>query len=467
MTFDRLGSDAAERDRAYTAMLANISDVIAVIAVINGEGINRFKSPNVLDLFGWSPEELVGKPMLDKVHPDDRSEMQAIFAQLMQNPDGTITGECRYRHGDGHYRWIRFTAANKLADPILQGVLLNYRDITGERRVRERFRTTFEAAPVGMILADDSNTVIEANRAAERMLGYGPGELTGINGREIIHPDDLQAEAIETVTERILERPDPLELENRFRTKSGEYLDVNVRAGPIDLEDQSASHIVQFYDVSRRKRAEQRVQTLLDEKELLLREVHHRIKNDLSLVQSLLSTQARTVTEDAAAALQGAAYRVGVIARVYDRLQGLSSLDDVSISAVVGGLVDELRAGLVPDDVAVRVQVQELNVPARLAVSLGIIVNELITNGVKYAFTTAEKEVTVVVSGDAAGGLLLTVSDTGGGFPADVLSGARLGYGLTITGALVAQHQGTMVLRNDDGGIVEIRVPAAGSSLQR
>lgn len=466
MTFDRFGSDEAGRGHAYSAMLASISDVVAVLSVTDGEAINRFKSANVRKIFGWEASDLVGRPTFDIVHPDDQPGMRSILAELLDKPESVTSGECRYLHADGSYRWIRFTAANKLTDPVLQGILLNYRDITEERQARERFRSTFEVAPVGMILADSSNTIVEANRAAERLLGYGAGELTGMNGRDIIHPEDLDRDPIEAVTGRVLQGIEVLEIENRFRTRSEEYIDVSVRVGRIDLEDQSVTHIVQFYDITRRKEAEQRVQLLLKEKELLLREVHHRIKNDLSLVQSLLSTQAQTVDKVAADALRAAGYRVGVMARVYERFRGLGGLGNVRITDVIGGLVEELRAGLVPEDVTVRNQMDQLILPARLAVSLGIIVNELITNAVKYAFSHGEKEITVHLRVDADDGIHLAVGDTGNGFPADVLTGERVGYGLTIAKALVDQHQGTMALSNAGGGIVEIFIPAAGSSAE-
>ncbi|MFW5828228.1 MAG: PAS domain S-box protein, partial [Alkalispirochaeta sp.] len=390
MAFDRLDSDATARDRAYTAMLAHISDVIAVL---DQEGIVRFKSANVREIFGWDPEKLVGRSAFANVHPDDVEHIRQRFFALLQEPEQVISGECRYLHADGTYRWMRFSAANKLDEPILQGILLNYRDITEERRVQERFRVTFEYAPVGMFLVDDQNRIVVANRAAEELLGYEEGSLIGMNGRDLIHPDDLEREPIEEVTEQVLSQQTPWETDNKFRTKSGAYIDVHVRVGGISLEDRSASHIVQFYDITRRVQAEERVKALLEEKELLLREVHHRIKNDLSLVYSLLSTQAQTVGKEAAAALQEAGSRVGVMARVYDRLQEVKGFTEVDVSTVIGGLVEDLRRSVVPDGISIRTDVPSISVPSRLGVSLGIIANELIANAVKYAFppqTTGE-----------------------------------------------------------------------------
>ncbi|MFW5695256.1 MAG: sensor histidine kinase [Alkalispirochaeta sp.] len=461
MAFSRFDADVTARDRAYAAMLANISDVIAII---DHQGLIRFKSENVREIFGWQSEELVGQPAFENVHPDDRHHIQQRFTSLLDTPKTVMTDECRYRHADGTYRWIRYSAVNKLEDPMLRGILLNYRDITEERRTQERFRVTFEDAPVGMFLADDENRIVEANRAAEELLGYGAGELTGLRGHDLIHPDDLARVPMESVMEQVHSNRATIEIDNKFRTKRGAYIDVHVRVGRIDLEDRSASHIVQFYDITRRTRAEQRVQALLEEKDVLLQEVHHRIKNDLSLVHALLSTQARTVGPEAAQALQEAGSRVGVMARVYQRLQNTVGLTDVALPSVIGGLVEDLKRGFVPETIAIRSDIEPVSIPARLGVSLGIVANELITNAVKYAFVPDQQPQEIVVvgrRGEADGSLELVVRDTGTGFSDDVLSGEQSGYGLMIARALVAQHHGTIALENDGGGVVKITVSTA------
>ncbi|MFO7601742.1 MAG: PAS domain S-box protein, partial [Candidatus Desulfacyla sp.] len=138
--------DITERQRAEDAvrkqevmhgkMLANIGDVIVII---DQEGINRYKSPNIEKLFGWKPEEVVGENTWDNVHPDDIKSTQKFFEKMMHTPDAVGTIECRYRCKDGTYKWIEFTGSNLLDDPDLQGILGNYKDIT-ERKQAEIYR---------------------------------------------------------------------------------------------------------------------------------------------------------------------------------------------------------------------------------------------------------------------------------------------------------------------------------------
>jgi two-component system, sensor histidine kinase and response regulator len=142
-----LRNSVMERERTTVAlqtlhakhekMIANIGDVIVII---DSDGINRFKSANVGKQFGWSPEELIGKPLLDTVHPYDLEAVQAFIDSLMETPNSINTIECRYRSKDGSYKWIEFTGINLLHDPDIQGILGNYHDIT-ERKQAEAAAT--------------------------------------------------------------------------------------------------------------------------------------------------------------------------------------------------------------------------------------------------------------------------------------------------------------------------------------
>jgi PAS domain S-box-containing protein len=115
-------------------MIANIGDVIVII---DQDGINRYKSPNVEKWFGWKPEELVGANAFDNVHPDDLAAAQEFVGKLMQSPNATGTTEWRYRCKNGTYKWIEITLINLLDDPDILGVLGNYQDITESKQIEE------------------------------------------------------------------------------------------------------------------------------------------------------------------------------------------------------------------------------------------------------------------------------------------------------------------------------------------
>jgi PAS domain S-box-containing protein len=143
--------DISERKKAEQAlreneakqgkMVANIGDVIVII---DKNGINQYKSPNIERWFGWTPEDVIGKPALDNVHPDDVDAAGKFITSLMTTPDAIGTTECRYRCKDGSYKWIEFTGFNLMNDPDIQGLLGNYQDIS-ERKHAEEEKAKLEA----------------------------------------------------------------------------------------------------------------------------------------------------------------------------------------------------------------------------------------------------------------------------------------------------------------------------------
>lgn len=123
----------------HSSMIANIGDVIAII---RADGIVTYKSPNIEKWFGWKPEDLVDAPAWSTVHPDDLRRIQKAFSSLLKKENASKTLEYRYKCKDGTYTWIQLTAVNRISDPAINGVLLNYHDITerkkAEQLVRER-----------------------------------------------------------------------------------------------------------------------------------------------------------------------------------------------------------------------------------------------------------------------------------------------------------------------------------------
>ena len=120
-----------ENEKRLASMIANISDVIAIV---DENGVNRYKSPNVENWFGWKPEELVGKNTFENIHPDDSMFVQKAFKDLIGKPDVTQTLECRYLCKNEDYKWIELTAVNRFNDTTINGILINYHDISTRKK---------------------------------------------------------------------------------------------------------------------------------------------------------------------------------------------------------------------------------------------------------------------------------------------------------------------------------------------
>jgi len=126
-----------QSEERHKEMIAGISDVIAIMAV---DGTLRYKSPNIERHFGWLPEDLVGTNGWETVHPDDLERIQGEFLALLDEHDSVVTVEYRYKCKDGGYKTIELTATNLTNSPLIDGVLMNYHDITERKQAEDEIQ---------------------------------------------------------------------------------------------------------------------------------------------------------------------------------------------------------------------------------------------------------------------------------------------------------------------------------------
>ena len=186
VTEQKMAEEALHRSEAKQAkMVANIGDVIVII---DKDGINRYKSPNIKKWFGWDPEEVISESTWKNVHPDDVEQAKAFMGCLMTDPGAKDSTQCRYKCKDGSYKWIEFTGINLLHDPDIQGLLGNYHDIT-ERKIAEeklliseqRYRMLFERSIDAIFIVDTkTGKYLDANKAAEILTGKSLEELKSL-----------------------------------------------------------------------------------------------------------------------------------------------------------------------------------------------------------------------------------------------------------------------------------------------
>ncbi len=202
-----------------------------------------------------------------------------------------------------------------------------------------------------------------------------------------------------------------------------------------------------------RLRAEARVNSLLREKELLLREVHHRVKNNMNTMASLLSLQSDMVKEPAAAsALKDAERRLRSMEVLYDRLYRSVNVKEMSIRDYLPPLVNDIVRSF-PDRarIEVELQVADFMMDPKALSALGIIMNELITNSMKHAFTGRDSGRISVSAAERKRSVRITVQDDGIGIPRSVEMESSGGFGLHLVQMLMKQTDGTVRLDRGRG----------------
>lgn len=343
------------------------------------------------------------------------------------------------------------------------------------RAEREKFSKAFQASPVAICLTRQADgTVLEVNEAFQRISGFSAEEAIGKSTLELeIWRDPAErASLVEELarTGRVVPR------EASLGVKSGGRITGILGAERIRVDGEWLM-ISSFSDITERKRMEDEVRALLAEKELLLKEVHHRVRNNLNTVNALLAYEgtAPDTPPRAAAVLEEAAERVRSMSLLYDRLYGLERYDSLSLEDFLGPLAREVMASFPRGgEVELEVRLDQRRIPAAVLAPLGLIVNELLTNAMKYAFPAGRKGRIRLAAGGAGPRMRLEVGDDGIGARAAAAGRPREdggagtcpgGFGLELVSILAGQLGGRLSVE-EAGGMryaIEFDLPETGS----
>ncbi len=206
-------------------------------------------------------------------------------------------------------------------------------------------------------------------------------------------------------------------------------------------------------DITERRQAEDRIRALLEEKELVLKEVHHRIKNNLGVISSMLTLQANEPSgQSAPSILSDAAGRVRSMMLLYDKLYLSGNFDDVNVNKFLPNLLYEIVA-IFPSGKAITTELQigDFLLGAKIMTALGIIINEMITNSMKYAFRDYKQGIIRLKAEKTGDTVTITYSDNGVGLPQSVDLDKSDGFGMQLMRLLTAQIDGNIRLERDCG----------------
>lgn len=202
------------------------------------------------------------------------------------------------------------------------------------------------------------------------------------------------------------------------------------------------------------------IEKALTEKDILLREIHHRVKNNLQLVSSLLTMQGRSIDDETAQqAINEGKTRVRSMALIHQDLYNRENLTEISVKNYVEKLTKELFSTYRVDaqKVSLDLQVEDMDLDVDTLVPLGLIINELITNSLKYAWPNGREGSIKVSLKDESGNLVLSIADDGIGYdPTNVRTGS---FGSTLISALTSQLEGNLSIETNGGTKVVLKIP--------
>jgi PAS domain S-box-containing protein len=323
----------------------------------------------------------------------------------------------------------------------------------------QRWRSVAQTAADAIIILDSQERITSWNDAAQSMYGYTAQEVMGRPAAALLSPGQrtLLPEMRESMHRRYLESGSVPQFTLESIRKDGSRFPAELTVSIWESNGETCYTCI-LRDVSARHQIETRLRTSLAEKEVMLKEIHHRVKNNLQIISSLFSLHSSSLADETASTLlTESRMRVRSMALIHEKLYQSSDLSRIDFAEYIHGLTRYLiPAYEAADHVTFRIQADEVQLSLDCAVPCGLIINELVTNALKHAFPDGRPG-TVEVSACAEGDRLrLVVADDGVGLPAveEVLKGDTLG--IRLVHSLVSQLDGCLTLSGESGTRCEI-----------
>jgi len=450
------------------ALFEHLPTGVAVYEVVDDGADFVYKAFNAAaeTITGIASETAIGARLLQLFPQFAATEIPAVYRRVWRT--GVAAYVPPFRFNDGRRtHWREYRIARLPSGEIIS--LLDDVDDRMEaqealKTSEERFTLAVEASTDGIWDWDIPTDQGYYSPGYYSMLGYKNQEFPWDYHVwvDMMHPDDRD-HAVSVNFDCIEGRIEQFQLEFRMRHKDGSWRWILGRGKAVarDAEGRALRLAGTPTDITERKAAEQRVAALLKEKDLILREVHHRIKNNLATVRSLLSLQADNLQDTVCSdALREAAGRVYSMALLYNKLFTTDNYDTVSLADYIPDLAPRIIADF-PGSERIRLdlRVADIVLGAKPLVNLGIILNELLTNAMKYAFVGRDAGTILVEIAALDGKIRCVVADDGVGLDLSAATKQQTGFGCTLIQALCDQLHGTIRMDGSKGLRVELEFP--------
>jgi PAS domain S-box-containing protein len=445
----------------YRMLTESMKDVVWVLDVETM--YFRYVSPSVKKLRGYTAEEIMAVPVSEALTPEAREHLKEITSQRVsdflsgnKSPEHFYTDEIEQPCKDGSTVWTEVITnyyVNQDTGRVeVRGVT---RDITLRKQAEEALRESeaqkhaiLNGITTNIALVDRELKILWVNKAAANSVKKRPQDMLG-------HPchfywGDPARPCTNCPTVKV------------FHTKQSEHITVQTPDGrtwdeggePVfDTEGNVIAVVEIAQDITERTLAEEKIKGLLAEKELLLKEVHHRVKNNMFTMMSLLSMQSHMVKDPAAvAALLDSRNRLQTMEVLYNKLYRTDSYMDMAIGDYLPPLLKEIKEQFPGRDrVTMVTQMEDFPISAKILSPLGIIANELVTNAMKYAFNDRVGGVIKVSASLRERHAAILFEDDGIGIPPSIDIRNSTGFGLELVGILTEQIGGTIGIERQQG----------------
>ena len=434
------------------------SSLDMIVATNIDFNINEFNSAAEAT-FGYTREEVMGQPL--SMLFSDEQETTKVVGRITE--DGSLANEIINRKKDGTF-FISFLSASLIKNESgeTMGAMGVSRDITSLKKAEEelrlseeRHRAIYDQAYIGISRIAKMGRFLLVNERLCDMLGYDADELYKKTFYELGVQEEVE-ESLVDWDQLLSGKIKNFSREQTYVRKDGELLSANVTVSLVrDSNDSPNYFVAVFEDITERKEHERQLEESIKEKEVLLKEVHHRVKNNMQVISSILNLQSSYIDDETALSiLRESQDRIKSMSFVHESLYQSNTLSEVNFSEYIRNIAGNLfhSYGRPEGGISMQYELEEVFLNLDTSIPCGLIINEVVSNCLKYAFAGKEKGVIrIEFSKLSDGKLKLIIGDDGIGLPSnfDIENAETLGLQLVTT--LVTQVSGELDIKTNKG----------------
>jgi PAS domain S-box-containing protein len=453
-----------ERELAHKQQLldAFISSAPVGITVLDQHLRYSLINEALAEINGISVAEHIGKTPWEVV-PDIAPKQEQVFQHILTTGeavlDAEISGETPKLPGVMR-TWLASYFPILSATTQLIGVGIVVLEISDRKRAEQMLElqaviTRNMAEGICLIRASDG-IIVYANPKFEQIFGYESGELVGQHVSVVNYEDEhTTAQAAYQAIAAAINQDGEVTYEIHNVKKDGTSFWCRATTSVFGHPEYGNVLVAIQQDITEQKQADEKIKASLKEKEVLLQEIHHRVKNNLGIVSGLLQMQCRrTKDPQATAILRDSQNRIASIALVHEKLYRSEELADIDFAQYIPDLTTHLfdSYNVSSQQIQLNIQVDDASLDIATAIPCGLIINELVSNALKYAFPDHRPgEIKVKFYQESDRQLTLIIRDNGIGLPTDFDSKKLNTLGLTLVQGLVKQLRGTLEINCQQG----------------
>ena len=458
----RLSLAVSQRTRQLSLIneqLSLVTDGVPIlIAYIDAQKRLLFANRSYEECFGRSKEELIGMHIKDVLGEESYQGAVGHIESVLTGRHVSFENTIKDGAGQKHIMSVTLVPHSDATGMVNAYFSLSH-DITERKQAEEtlrlsedKFSKAFRTSPDAININRLSDgTFVDINDGFTSLTGFTHSDVQAKSVLDIdlwVNPADR-----ERLVRELQVHAEVKDRETEFRTKDGSVRVGLMSARTIEVNGEKCILSI-TRDITERRRAEQQIEASLKEKEVLLKEIHHRVKNNMQVISSLLNLQAgQTRDSHVRDMLKESQNRVKSMALIHERLYQSKDLAQIDFGDYVRSLTAHVFRSYNVEGIQLNVRVENIYLSVDTAIPCGLIINELVSNSLKHAFPRGRKgEIRVELKPNVkAQGYELTVSDSGVGFPEGLDFRTTESLGLQLVNTLTSQLEGTLALKKNGG----------------